>query len=296
MHSDMQPSKDILYRFHQVLVREIRESRPEYLEQPFTVAEIYQNLVPYRTHRDLIGVEMNGDYEDALLRLLAGEGNYLLLESDVARREIREELEGPNPNTGLFRDFAAADVRLNPDRMPALPGDTTRAPEVSGAFEAESSDPPVWHDGPVETEAPEDLMPVVAAEAPTQTIPGESATEDGVVGRIELVGGPVEDVPEDEARDHALDSEPAVDDLEGSPDDAHEVEPPVASGAPVTDPSPAGGETAACHWCRQELPGRDVLNFCPFCGSDLRLSPCPKCGEEMEHRWQFCVACGTEVE
>ena len=85
-------TSELLSRFHRALVREIREVRPDYLVESFTVAEIYQNLVPYRSHRDVIGVEMNGDYEDALLRLLAGEGDYLFLESDVARREIREEL------------------------------------------------------------------------------------------------------------------------------------------------------------------------------------------------------------
>ena len=94
---------EALARFHRALVEEIARTRPAYLREPFTVAEIYQNLVPYRTHRDRIGVEMNGDYEDALLRLLAGEGDYLLLESDHARSEIAEELSSPNPNTGLYR-------------------------------------------------------------------------------------------------------------------------------------------------------------------------------------------------
>ncbi len=84
---------DVLQRFHRVLVREIQASRPEYLNSPFSVAEIYQNLVPYRTHRDEIGVDMNADYEHALLRLLAGEHDYLTIESRTARREIREELE-----------------------------------------------------------------------------------------------------------------------------------------------------------------------------------------------------------
>ena len=85
----MPPTSDTLNRFHRVLLQEISESRPEYLGKPFTVAEIYQNLVPYRSHRDFIGVEMNGDYEDILLRLLAGEGDYLLLDSEVVRREIQ---------------------------------------------------------------------------------------------------------------------------------------------------------------------------------------------------------------
>jgi len=106
---------DILRRFHRVLVREIQATNPEHLTSPFSVAEIYQNLVPYRTHRDELGVEMNADYEHALLRLLSGEMGYLAIESKTAQREILEELESPNPNTGLYRDFAAADVRLNPE-------------------------------------------------------------------------------------------------------------------------------------------------------------------------------------
>ena len=108
----MPQSGDVLERFLEALVQQIKITRPEYLTAPFTVAEIYQNLVPYRSHRDLIGVEMNGDYEDALLRMLAGEGDYLLLDSEVARREMQEELARSNPNTALFHDFAAVDVRL----------------------------------------------------------------------------------------------------------------------------------------------------------------------------------------
>jgi double zinc ribbon protein len=104
----------VLAQFHAVLVAEIRDQRPEYLSGPFTVAEIYQNLVPYGSHRDRLGVEMNGDYEDALLRLLAGEGGFLILDSDAALQNLREELDSSNPNTGLYREFAAVDVRLNP--------------------------------------------------------------------------------------------------------------------------------------------------------------------------------------
>jgi hypothetical protein len=66
----MSNSIEILERFHRALVEEIQTQRPEYLTGPFTVAEIYQNLVPYGSHRDRIGVRINGDYEDALLRLL----------------------------------------------------------------------------------------------------------------------------------------------------------------------------------------------------------------------------------
>ena len=108
----------VVRRFHKVLVEEIRRGAPEYLKGPFTVAEIYQSLVPYRTHRDRIGVELNGDYEAALLRLLSGTDGFLELESDAARSRIQRELDSSNPNTGLYREFAAVQVRLNEDSVP----------------------------------------------------------------------------------------------------------------------------------------------------------------------------------
>ena len=108
----------ILTRFHEALVGALRERDPDQLSRPFTVAEVYQDLVPYGAYRDILGVEMNGDYEHALLRLLAGEGDFVELESEHALREIQEELESVNPNTGLYREFAAVDVRLNPSKIP----------------------------------------------------------------------------------------------------------------------------------------------------------------------------------
>ena len=126
----MTVSQDVLTSFHRVLVEEIRKKRPEYLKGPFTVAEIYQDLVPYPTHRDRIGVEMNGDYEDALIRLLAGEGGYLTLESEHALKQLRAELQSKNPNTGVYREYAAVDVRLNPA---SLDGGSLEAAEVRQA-------------------------------------------------------------------------------------------------------------------------------------------------------------------
>jgi hypothetical protein len=130
---------DVLRRFHQVLLEEIRDRRPEYLDGPFTVAEIYQNLAPYGTHRDRIGVDINGDYEDALLRLLAGEGDYLRLESEHALRDLRAELESSNPNTGLYREFAAVDVRLGAGVPSAPASDASPPANPEGFFQAPSS-------------------------------------------------------------------------------------------------------------------------------------------------------------
>lgn len=215
----MSANGDILARFHRTLVEEIRARRPEYLDGPFTVAEIYQNLVPYGTHRDRIGVEMNGDYEDALLRLLAGEGGYLVLESAPALRVLREEVDSANPNTGLYREYAAVDVRLDPQRLVfAMQGRPTEPPPADEPLSVDS------------------LAPEVAAPEPNRQ-QGPSIQQERAP----------RDVPE------------------------------------------------SCPWCRAELPRRAKLNFCPFCGTDVHVVPCPGCGEELEPEWRFCISCGTEV-
>ncbi|MDE0083908.1 MAG: zinc ribbon domain-containing protein, partial [Gammaproteobacteria bacterium] len=65
-----------------------------------------------------LGITLNREYDELLLRLLAGEGGYLVLESEPAREAIRRELERRHRNTGIYREFAAAKVRLNPARIP----------------------------------------------------------------------------------------------------------------------------------------------------------------------------------
>ncbi len=223
---------DVLERFHAVLVEEIRAKRPEYLFEPFTVAEIYQELVPYATHRDRIGVDMNGDYEDALLRLLAGEGGYLRLDSDAALRRLREEIEQANPNTGLYREFAAVDVRLNPEAIE----------RVMAGEEADDAPPAAAEPAAVSLE---DLAP--AAED------GDASAPAGTFPQAAVAGGPAE------------------------------------------APAPATEAPEACRWCRAPLPRHPNLNYCPFCGQDVHVVPCPSCGEELEPEWRFCVACGAEV-
>ena len=217
----MSEMEGVIARFHRTLVEEIRRRRPEYLDEPFTVAEIYQNLVPYGSHRDLIGVEMNGDYEDALLRLLAGEGGFLILESAPALSALREELESANPNTGLYREFAAVDVRLEPTRLQGARGGGARP-----------------------------------ANRQADTPAGAAASV---------------------------------------PDLAPAMRPPSSAPVDLAPPSREAGVSGACRWCRAELPKRADLNFCPFCGTDMHVVPCPGCGEELEPEWRFCVACGHEV-
>jgi hypothetical protein len=225
----MSDSIEVLERFHRALIEEIQTQRPEYLTGPFTVAEIYQNLVPYGSHRDRIGVEMNGDYEDALLRLLAGEGGFLLLESEPALRDLRAELDTAHPNTGLYREYAAVDVRLNQEQVDLAASNVGLTADF------------------VDQLSVEDPIPMA------DLAPSESALES------------IEIVP------------PGVDVFQDASGDA-------PSAAPT-----------ACLWCRAELPTKENLNFCPFCGTDLKVVPCNDCGEELDPDWRFCISCGTEV-
>jgi hypothetical protein len=228
-----------LRRFHDVLVDELRRQRPERLHEPFTVAEIYQELVPYRSHRDRIGVEMNGDYEHLLLRLLAGEEELVELQSDAARDRLQDELRSPNPNTSLYRDFAAAEVRITSDRMEAANG------EGVGSHERQE--------------------------------PGDDSAEDGDEGLA------------------MLDLDSGDGGAPAPPPEPREVREVQELRDEAGDEASADDGPGVCVWCRGELPDRPNLNFCPFCGTDVRLVPCADCGEELEPEWRFCIACGSEA-
>jgi hypothetical protein len=262
-------SDQILERFHRALIEEIQTQRPEYLTAPFTVAEIYQNLVPYGSHRDRIGVEMNGDYEDALVRLLAGEGGYLILDSEPALEDLRAELESPNPNTGRYREFAAVDVRLNQADLDLSASAMDDLPDLVSELEAED---------PV----------AMAALAPSEKGLDLGFVPAGV------------DIFADRALGGGSGSEPSMTEPPGRPPLAPEfVEGPEAEDSPSGGSHGVAGRVDAglgeCKWCRAGLPERENLNFCPFCGTNLGLVPCPACGEGLEPGWRFCAMCGTEV-
>jgi len=259
---------DILQRFQGALVEAIRQRDPEHLSRPFTVAEIYQDLVPYGAYRDVLGVEMNGDYEHALLRLLSGEGDYLEMESEHALREIREEIESVNPNTGLYREFAAVDVRLNPALIPDPAEVEIEIPDQAAAEGGEDDE---W---------------------PTTTEDGPSALDRDYIQVVPLgafaSSGPLDPEMVEPEQEADLEPDPAERRIETP--HAHETETTTVSSSAATSDT-----DSSCRWCREDLPRRDNLNFCPFCGTDVSLIPCISCGEALESDWRFCIACGARA-
>ena len=57
----------------------------------------------------------------------------------------------------------------------------------------------------------------------------------------------------------------------------------------------AGPVKRECPSCAGALPKKGGVKFCPFCGDDVRRTPCVSCEEDLRLNWRFCIACGTEV-
>lgn len=281
-------------RFHEVLIDEILEKQPEYIHSAFKVAEIYQTLVPYRSHRDALGVEMNGDYEDTLLRLLAGAGDLLILESDSALTEIRKELDSTTPNTGRFRDFASADVRLNQAVLPE--GVLTTA---SSASKAESRPQPVAAVAKA----------TAAADDESKTKLSDIVVEDEVAVTTKERGrgrGRGREKHKRTSKTLKFESARKPDDstpTKASPPMPAKITPDTKAPerkelvAKEASSSPSSGtDMSNCMWCSAALPERPNVNYCPYCGTSTAVKPCKACGDEMELAWRYCVTCGTEGE
>jgi hypothetical protein len=102
---------DELDRLFSLLVTALaRETR---VAVPFPASEIYERLVPYRSNRSHLNVATHQDYEMAVLRLLAGERNYVQLEPETVRDAMQREIATINPDPAYFRTFPDAQVMVN---------------------------------------------------------------------------------------------------------------------------------------------------------------------------------------
>ena len=101
------------------LARTVRAKHPQYLSQPFTVAELHQSILPYRLHRRELGLETNEDYEITLSELLSGARDYLTVD-EAMRERLRSELANKNPDPTAFKQFATSTVALSPSALRSL--------------------------------------------------------------------------------------------------------------------------------------------------------------------------------
>lgn len=305
----------------------LRRTRRDPFGTPVTVAEIYQDLVPYRSVRTALGFQMNADYEHTVLRLLSGEADLARLEPQEAREELRAELEMPNPNVGLFRKFAACDVwilrydlTLGEDDTAgsalAIRPEPPRAPVHSSPSrdEPRPAQPRDWTSGalplsyaanPVEPEPALDDLPVL--ELDTELAAAEQADQASAVHGDALIWD--EPQPEDDWNpgegelllEEEVQDRPAEPDTPDAPASAGSTEPTKQPEAAVMfDSSQSHGSVATAHaggscaFCQGSLPGGRVVRFCPFCGMDQTLKPCASCREPLDPSWKFCIGCGSQ--
>jgi hypothetical protein len=111
---------DALERMFHVLVRTLRAKYPALLTAPFTVGELYQQILPYRHLRRDLGLETNQEYELILMELLTGARGYLDVDERL-RDQLGKELTASSPEPGRVREFADAHVTVNPAALAALP-------------------------------------------------------------------------------------------------------------------------------------------------------------------------------
>jgi hypothetical protein len=279
--------KDSVQRLHRYIVDALSATRGDAFSSPVTVSEIYQEIAPYRAVRNTLGFEMNADYEHALVRMLSGLDGLTRLDPSKARERLRKELDSPNPDVTVYRDYAACDVVLNPPNPSAdwvreqLEMDTAEeSPAATPA--ARSRNAPDWSALSVLASADnleeEDEEEDVEAESP-------DATHDSWA-----------DPPAAQA-----DTGPGVEGHSTRPSDEGMALAPMTSAEErpaTTTPTPSAArvaQSASCGYCDSKLPHNRQLRYCPFCGADQSMQPCPSCGEPLEPDWSFCIACGTAV-
>jgi hypothetical protein len=120
---------DELDRLFRQVVRALAARGAEQVGQPVQVAELYQDLVPYRQIRSALRFETYQEYELALLRLLGGERGYASVEPPEAQDALALESQAAYPDPGLIREFAAARVSVDADAATkALASDDAYAP------------------------------------------------------------------------------------------------------------------------------------------------------------------------
>jgi hypothetical protein len=112
---------DTLDRMFTVLVRNLRTKQPAALTGPISVADLHQQILPYRHYRRELGIETNQEYELALMELLSGARGYLDVDERL-RDALGKELSSTSPEPSRVRDYADSQVSINPQALAKIPG------------------------------------------------------------------------------------------------------------------------------------------------------------------------------
>lgn len=260
-----------LERLFRRLVDNLIAIDPARLHRPLALGDLLGSVMPYRTNRRSLQIDTVEDYEMLVLRLAAGEGGFVRLQSEDVAQVFRDQLESPNPDLEVLREYAKADLVLGTEPLAHALGP---GPEESYAPPEEEFDFPVLS-------SPErDIEP---AEPPARRNLELSTTDppmrrtDPTPRRTEAPVRPL------------FTAEPA---LPAPP----MVPPPPRITAEPEPAAPRRGEAGArCGFCGGHLPAGRTVHFCPHCGQNQSFTRCPECQAELELGWKHCIGCGHPV-
>jgi hypothetical protein len=253
---------DALDRTFRHLLQTIQTRYPAYLTQPFEVAELYQNILPYRHHRRELGLETNQDYELVLLQLLSGARDYFVVSDDM-RERLARELAAPNPDPGVFREYSTSQIALSPAAVRRFQSGAAGPEPAFASAATAASDPP----------ARAASQRVAAASAATSPRSSSAATAPTLASQP---------TPRRPAASSS-----------GAPTPAPRGPAAPVPARPTQTVVPQAGEQ--CRYCNGALPTGRRITFCPHCGQNLTVVNCLACGTELELGWKFCTTCGRPV-
>ena len=238
---------DDVERMYRHLVRTIRSTSPQLLTQPFQVADLYATILPYRLHRRDLGLETNQDYEMAMLELLSGARNYLVVEPRM-REVLGASLKSSNPDPQLIREFASSRVSLSPETLRELDPDalppaaaSAAAPTAPAGVPAANPDTATFRASATRAAAATaSASPLPPAPRPSVTSPSASSTAARRPSRPITIASAGETCPHCKGE------------------------------------LPPGRQINFCPHCGQDL----TVQHCPACGSDLEhgWKFCVTCG------------------
>jgi hypothetical protein len=256
-------SHDHLARLHRRLVEAVRRAAPESLARPLTIADVYQHLVPYRSVRGELGFADLQEYEHTLLRLFAGERDYLRVDVPQVADEFKRELRSSNPILGIYRDYAAVGLALNP-ALASGAAEPSEFEKVRPSSGADNDD--------------------VTLAGPTRTGPAEAGRSAATAPTPPSAPAPTTAPPPGEPASAIIGADP------GAPARRERDEAPSKPAVPATEELE---KRSVCWHCRERLPEKREVRFCPHCGTVQVPTPCEECGTPIEPSWKFCALCGS---
>jgi len=106
-----------LERLFRRLVDNLIAIDPARLHRPLALGDLLSSVIPYRTTRRALNIDSAEDYDTLILRLCAGEGGFVRMQSEDIGQLFRDQLESPNPDLSVLGDHAKAEMVLGTEPL-----------------------------------------------------------------------------------------------------------------------------------------------------------------------------------